>query len=162
MPLSILDPHPTGQANPAVLRAWAALPAANAWDAVPTIATVQGFWWCRLYFAYRRGQAGLGTLDYYYDASPFYADAGAGASARAWFHGTLYTPGKMTPCQIVHSSVQQEFISYCATTNDIETFISPPIHLGGCTERLRVFCRQAPGTGMPGHAEVTAVFYVEG
>ena len=163
MPLSNSQTHPTGQANPCVLRTWAALPAAGAWDATPTVAVVQGFWWARLYFAYQRSHDTLGTLDYYYDLSPFYADAGAEDSDQAWYHGTLYAAGKMTPCQIQHSMVQQEYISYCSTSADVETFISPPIHLGGCIERLRVFCREGSlAVGNPGHAEVVAVFYAEG
>ena len=162
MPLSNSQTYPTGQANPFVARAWAALPAAGAWDAAPTVAVVQGFWWTRFFFAYRRAHAVLGTLEYYYDLSPFSADAGAGASAQAWFHGTLFVPGKMTPCEDQLSMVQRGNTSYCATSGNIETFISPPIHLGGCIERLRVFCRERGAIGMPGHAEVTAVFYAEG
>ena len=162
MPLSNSQTYPTGQANPCVLRTWAVLPAAGAWDAAPTVGVVQGFWWARLYFAYQRVHPN-GTLEYYYDLSPFYADAGAGGSAQAWFHGSLYVPGKMTPCQLQHSMVQQEYISYCPATEDIETFISPPIHLGGCIERLRVFCREnVVSQAQPGYAEVTAVFYAEG
>ena len=162
MPFPNSQTHPTGQANPFEARAWSVLPATPAWDAAPEIAVVQGFWWCRLYFAYQRQHDTLGTLDYYYDTSPFSIAALAGDSAQQWFHGTLYVPGKLTPCEIVHSWAQQEFISYCATSADIETFVSPPIHLGGSTERLRVFCREGVATLVPGWAEVTAVFYAEG
>lgn len=162
MPLSNSQTHPTGQVNPFVARTWAVLPAAGAWDLTPEIAFVQGFWWCRLYFAYQRQHPTLGTLDYYYDTSPFSIAALAGDSAQQWFHGTLYVPGTLTPCETTHSWVQQEVISYCATSADIETFVSPPIHLGGCTERLRVFCREGVADLVPGWAEVTAIFYTEG
>lgn len=165
MPFSNSLTHPTGQANPCVLRAWAALPANNAWDATPAVAVVQGFWWARLYFAYRRTDDVLGgTLDYYYDLSPYYADASidVGLSGQVWYHGTLYVPGKLTPCQIAHSTVQQEFISYCSTSGDVETFIGPPVHLGGCIERIRVFCREGTLKASPGLAEVVALFYNEG
>ena len=162
MPFSNSQTHPTGQANPCVMRTWAVLPASPNWDATPTVAVVQGFWWARLYFVYRRLHDTLGTLDYYYDLSPFSIAANAGDSAQEWFHGTLYVPGKMTPCQVQHSMVQQEYISYCSTSANIETFISPPIHLGGCIERLRIFCREGAALAVPGWAEVTAVFYAEG
>ena len=162
MPLSNSQTHPTGQANPFEARAWSVLPATPAWDAAPEIAVVQGFWYARLYFAYQRQHDTLGTLDYYYDTSPFSVAALAGDSAQQWFHGTLYVPDTMTQCEIQHSRVQQEFMSYCATSANIETFVSPPIHLGGCTERLRVFCREGVATLVPGWAEVTAVFYAEG
>ena len=163
MALSNAQTHPTGQANPFVARTWAVLPAANAWDADPEVAVVSGFWWARLYFAYRRTHATQGSVEYYYDLSPFSSVALVGGSAQEWFHGTIYVPGKLTPCKTVHSTVQQEYISYCATSADIETFISPPIHLGGCIERLRVFCRENVVTAaQPGWAEVTAVFYAEG
>ena len=160
MPLNINAPYPTGVINPANLRVWALLPAANAWDAAPVEVPCQGFWWLRLYFAYQRTGV-AGTLGYYYDLSPYYALAGAPAAAREWFHGTLYVPGTLTPCQIVHSTIQQEWISYCSTSADVETFISPPIHLGGCIERVRVFCRENSAFA-PGRASVVGLFYVEG
>lgn len=163
MPLSNSQTYPTGQANPCVMRTWAVLPAANAWDATPNIAVISGFWWARLYFAYQRQHPNQGALEYYYDLSPFSIAALAGDSAQEWFHGTLYTPVKMTPCRLQYSMVQQELISYCSTSAEIETFISPPIHLGGCIERLRVFCREnVVSAALPGYAEVTAVFYAEG
>ena len=155
-------PYPSGVANPVELRAWAALPAANAWDAAPEEIPCPTFWWVRLYFTYQRADGAQGgTLDYYYDLSPYSADALA--NNEAWFHGTIYSAGDLTPCTMVQSAVQQEYISFCPVTADAETFISPPIHLAGCIERVRVFCRQAPGTGLaPGNAEVMGLFYVEG
>ena len=161
MPLNINHPHPTGLANPAVVRAWAALPAAGAWDAAPEELPVQGFWWVRLYFTYQRGLEDVqGELAYYYELSPYATDALA--NNEAWFHGTIYAPGTQVPCAITHSWVQQEFMTYCATTNDAETFISPPIHLGGCVERFRLFCREDHNLPNPGSAEVIGLFYVEG
>jgi len=161
MALPIAFPHPSGVSNPVTLRTWAALPAANAWDAAPLEIPCPTFWWLRLYFTYQRsGQAVLGTMDYYYDLSPVSADALA--ANEAWFHGTIYAPGDVTPCTIVQSAVQQEIITYCSTSANAETFISPPIHLGGCIERVRVFCRQRPGQGVAGNAEVLGLFYTEG
>jgi hypothetical protein len=151
-------PHPSGVSNPVTLRAWAALPAANAWDAAPLAIPCPTFWWARLYFTYQRSvNAVLGTMDYYYALSPFSADALA--PNEAWFHGTLYAAGDVVACAIAQSGVQQEFISYCSTSANAETFISPPIHLGGCVERLRVHCRQAPNQGAAGTAEVIGLFY---
>ena len=161
MAQTISQPYPSGVSNPATLRTWAALPAANAWDANPLMIPCPTFWWLRLYVTYQRAEGMGGSLDYYYDLSPFSADALA--PNEAWFHGTMYAAGDVTPCVLTQSSVQQEYITYCPTGEDAETFISPPIHLAGCVERIRVFCRQHPGSGLtPGNAEIIGLFYVEG
>ena len=66
----------------------------------------------------------------------------------------------------VHSQVQAEFITYCSTSADRETFISPPIHLAGCVERVRIFCRESHGGGgntdLPGDVQIFGYFYQEG
>lgn len=161
MALPYLYPHPVGFQNPEVMRVWAALPAANAWDATPLVVPCAGAWWVRLYFTYQRPGELPGSLDYYYDQSPFSADALA--PNEVWFHQTIYAAGDVTPCVLANSSVQQEIVTYCPTSQNTETFISPPIHLAGCIERLRVFCRQQPGSGVaPGNAEVIGLFYVGG
>lgn len=161
MALSISHPHPSGISNPVTMRAWAALPAANAWDAAPLEIACPTYWWMRLYFSYQRSeQAVLGTMDYRYAISPVSADALA--PNEAWFYQTLYAAGDVVACTIGQSAVQQEFVSYCSTSAAVETFVSPPIHLGGCIERVRIHCRQAPNQGVPGMAEVLGLFYTEG
>ncbi len=155
----VLAPHPVGFTNPEVMRAWAALPAANAWDADPTVVPCAGAWWMRFFITYER-TGDSGSLDYYYQITPFATDALA--TNEVWFNGTLYAAGDLIPCQWAHSHAQREYVSYCAATANAETFISPPIHLAGCIERVRIFCRQTPGVGAPGNAEVIGYFYVAG
>lgn len=160
MALSNSHPHPTGQANPATARALAILLPAGAWDAAPEEIPCSGFWWVRLYFVYQRGaEDNDGAIDYYYDTSPYSADV---AGVEDWYHGTLYAAARLAQCVLNRSMVQQEIISYCAEGNNAETFHSPPIHLAGCVERLRVFCREIGDAGNPGTASVIACFYREG
>lgn len=156
MPLSEMHAHPTGVANPVVLRATAVL--AAAWDAAPLEIPCAGFWWMRPYFTYQRGNL-AGAMDYYYDVSPYAANI---AGVEDWFHGSLYVPGDLAPCATVRSHVQQEYIRYCATSDDAETFVGPPIHLAGCIERIRMFCRESGNVDWLGTAQVVALFYIEG
>lgn len=168
MSLSILTPHPVAVQNPVEMRAFAALPAAGAWDTAPIEVACAGFWWCRFYFAYQRAaQAGAGAMDYRWQLSPFSAaHPDLAAATAAWFDGTVYMPGDLTFCQDVHSGAQNEFITFCSQSTDVETFIGPPIHLAGCTERVRLYCRENAGSGgnqaNPGSVYVLGVFYVEG
>lgn len=162
MALSILSPHPVAVQNPIEMRAMAALPAAGAWDASPTVVACAGFWWCRLFFAYQRGeQASDGSLEWYWQVSPW-SSAHADAEAPEWHDGTIYMPGNVTPCQDVHSIVQNEYMEFCSQGAAVETFIGPPIHLAGCVERFRVYCREGNSVGLPGQARVMGVFYTEG
>jgi len=162
MALSIGMGHPVAVQNPVEMRAFAALPAAGAWDAAPTEVACAGFWWCRFYFAYRRGGA-VGAVDYYWQVSPFAATHPDAAAATAeWFDGTVYMPGDFTSCTDIHSGAQNEYITFCSQSAAVETFIGPPIHLAGCVERIRVYCRERGDQGTPGSAGVLGVFYVEG
>ena len=161
MPFSNEETHPAGIANPTVVRTLAVLPAAGAWDAAPTEIQCSGAWWLRLYFSYDRAVTAVaGSVDWFYEVSPYYADAAA--TGEAWFHGTLYVPGQLTSCRVVRSMAQQEIINYCSETEDTETFIGPPVHLGGCIERFRVTCREHGDVNNPGTVEIIAVLYARG
>jgi len=159
MGLSTSHPHPLGLENPVVLRAAAILLAAPNWDAAPTVTACAGAWWMRPYFEYTRG-GGSGAMQYYYDVSP-YGVAPAGGE-NEWFHGSLYVPAPMILCADQESHVQREYIEYCATGAELETFVGPPIHLAGCIERIRLFCRESGNLNLPGTARALAVFYREG
>jgi hypothetical protein len=158
MALSHLQPHPVGFANPVTVRANAALPAGGAFDAAPTEVACAGAWWVRLYFTYERAAAG-GALSYRYEISPYSADV---AGVEDWFQGTLYAAGPVNPCSDALSFVQAEAIRYCSTGAGAETFVSPPIHLAGCSERFRLACAESGTPALPGDCHVMAVFYVEG
>jgi hypothetical protein len=158
MALSISHSYPLGFANPVTVRAAAALPVGGTFDAAPTEIACAGAWWVRLYFTYTRAAAG-GALSYRYEVSPYAADV---AGVEDWFQGTLYAAGALNPCSDAVSFVQAEEIRYCSTSADAETFVSPPIHLAGCSERFRLACRESGTPIQPGDAHVMAVFYVEG
>ncbi len=163
MGLGILNPHPVAVQNPAVMRAFAALPAAGAWDADPAVIECGGFWWCRFYFVYEAAELAVDpSLEWYYDASPYSAGATVDMAEAEWAHGALYVPGDLTPWSEVHSDVQQENIIFAPDTHDEETFIGPPIRLAGCVERIRIVCRERGDANNPGSCGVLGVFYVEG
>ena len=157
MALPIDRPSPV-IANPATIRAAAALPAAGAWDAAPTEVACAGYEWMRLYFTYTRAIDG-GAAAYRYEISPYYVDK---AGVEDWFQGTVYAPNPLTPCEDVCSEVQREFLIYCATSDDAEMFISAPIHLAGCVERIRIPCREYGDVDNPGECHIVALFYSEG
>lgn len=158
MALSISHPYPVIN-NPAVLRATAVLPVTPNWDAAPIVVACAGFWWMRPYFEYTRG-GGSGAMQYRYEISPYAADQAGGVNS--WFRGSLYVPATMALCVDAESHVQREVIEYCATGNGLEAFVGPPIHLAGCIERIRLYCRESGNLNLPGAARVMAVFYVEG
>ena len=159
MPLPMAEPGPV-IANPATMRAAAALPAAGAWDAAPTEVACAGYEWMRLYFTYTRAeQIEAGAVAFRYEISPYYADL---ADVEDWFQGTFYAPNPLTPCEDICSEVQREFLIYCATSNDAETFISAPIHLAGCVERIRIPCREYGDVDNPGECHIVALFNIEG
>jgi len=142
---------------------FAALPAAGAWDAAPVVAECGGFWWCRFYFVYdAAAQAADPSLEWYYEVSPYSAGATVGMAEAEWCHGTIYVPGDIVSWAETRSDVQQETMVFAPDTLDAETFVGPPIHLAGCVERVRVYCRERGDQGMPGSAGVLGVFYVEG
>jgi len=158
MALSISHPHPVGFVNPVTVRAAAALPAAGVFDVAPTEIACAGAWWVRLYFTYTRAAEG-GAFNYRYEVSPYSADV---AGVESWFQSTLYAAGALNPCEDAVSFVQNEEIRYCSTDADAKTFVSPPIHLAGCSERFRLAARETGTPILPGDLHVMAVFYVEG
>jgi hypothetical protein len=159
--LSPFQPHPVGFENPVVVREMALLLAPKGtWDTNPTEIACAGAWWVRLYFSYIRGAAG-GRFEYRYEVSPYSADQTA--PIESWFRGSLYVPGVLAIGADVASNVQRETVNYMAIGDDPETFVSPPIHLAGASERFRLFAREHPlGTTPPGVLMVVGVFYVEG
>jgi hypothetical protein len=117
-----------------------------------------GYEWVRFYFAYERGGAD-GAITFQYEISPYSSDQ---SEKTDWIAQTVYAPAPLSPCEDVCSEVQNETITYCATSDAVETFSSPPIHLAGCVERIRVACQESGNIGAPGDAQVIAVFYSEG
>ena len=154
MSLSLFT-HPVGFENPVTVRAAAVLTAA--WDAAPVEVACAGAWWVRLYHTYTRHAAG-GRFQYRYQVSPYHADQ---AGVEDWFNGSLYVPDQVVVAVDSTSNVQREQIEYWATAAGAETFVSPPIHLAGASERFRLQARET-GTTPGGELHVIAVFYVEG
>jgi hypothetical protein len=150
-------PYPVGLENPVTVRAAAVLGAVGAWDAAPTEIPCAGVWWVRLYHTYTRAQPG-GRFQYRYQVSPYAADL---AGVEDWFNGSLYVPDQLVVAVDSTSNVQREQIEYWSTGAGAETFVSPPIHLAGCSERFRLQAREM-GTVPPGTLHTVAVFYVGG
>lgn len=143
-------------ANPAVARVEATLPAAGAWDAAPVEIAAAGYDWCRFYFTYQRGGAD-GAFSFFYEISPYYADDATHMAD--WYMQTIYAPAPLTPCEDVCSEIQNEYITYCPDSENVETAISAPIQLMGCVERLRIQCAESGNVDAPGDLEVVVLFY---
>ncbi len=163
MALSILMPHPVAVQNPAVIRAFAALPAAGAWDADPTVVACGGFWWCRFYFVYDAGAEAIDpSLEWYYEISPYSSEATVDMAEAEWVKNTVYVPDEIVAWRVTRSDVQQETFIFTPPSLGAETFIGPPIRLAGCIERIRVYCRERGDANNPGQCGILGVFYTEG
>ncbi len=163
MALPIGAGHPVALQNPVTVRAYAALPAAGAWDATPTELACAGFIWVSLYLAYLEDAQGTGgAVDIALHVSPFDADASASAAARAWMQQSLYAPGVLAISVDTQSRFQREYITYGHTAAAAvpENWVYGPLRLADGVERIRIPARESADgdTANPGSLEIIAVF----
>ena len=151
--LPIMYPHPL-IANPATVRAAAALPAAGAWDAAPTELACAGWGWVTFYFSYTRGAAG-GDMRFRVELSPYSADI---AGVEDWFQATVFSAGAVASGADTVSNIQRNDTEYGSTAAAIENFVYGPLDLKGTVERIRVACAESGVVGTPGAAHIVAVF----
>lgn len=147
--------HPVIE-QPVTFRAWAALPAAGAWDPAPVEAALAGYRTVLFYLTYQRGDAG-GGFDFKIEVSPYSADK----PARNWFQTSLYTAGTLIPGSDVESDIQREYLSYLSTGATAEGFLFGPVDLGIAAERLRVTCRESGVPATPGSVEIIGLMGME-
>lgn len=148
--MDILDAYPRGYANPVVLRASAALPAAGAWDPAPTESFSVNAEALTLSFTYTRGAGGGGAFDWQLWVSPYSIAGLVPAGAQEWVCESLYASGAVAAGVDSQSRAQREFQTYQATGAAVEAFAFGPIDLGGTIERIRIRSRESGNIGAPG------------
>jgi hypothetical protein len=132
-------------------RVSAALPAAGAWDADPTVMPCAGFDFCTLYFSYTEGdQAATGAFDFKIEVSP-------DSTGAVWHQLALYEPGAVAAGVDAFSEIQREEIGYGAVGATIERF-TYDFTLDQTVERMRVFGQERGVVGTPGTLEIEARF----
>ena len=152
-----LDTHPVGVRNPAIVRTYAALPAASAWDAAPIEIACTPMAVVMFYMTYLAGDGG--TVDFYIEVSPFHEDH---LTLQSWYQMSLYAAGAMVAGTDIFSDIQREVISYQAVGANAEMFVYGPIELSGGVERIRLVAREVVAAQEnPGSFGVVAVFYIE-
>ena len=154
--LPIMSPSPRGYANPVVLRASAALPAAGAWDATPTESFCTQALHCSLHFTYTRGAAG-GAFDWQLEVSHYSATAVVPAGASEWVTMSLFAPGPVALGADSQSRTQREFITYGSQGAAAEDHVFT-VELNGVCERIRARARESADgiTATPGTLQITA------
>jgi hypothetical protein len=138
-----------------ILRASAALPAAGAWDAAPTVVAAARTSRITLYCSYTRGGAG-GACDFQIQVSPYSVTALAPAGGAEWLPIAQYTGGILAAGADVQSRVQREYVTYQATGAGQEAFAFGPIEIEAI-ERVRVTARESGNVGAPGTLQIQGV-----
>jgi hypothetical protein len=156
--LPVLNSHPRGWTNPVVFRASAALTAAGAWDAAPTVSFCDGAQNISFGFTYTRGAAG-GAFEFQIEVSLYSLAGNAPAGASEWITQSLYEAGAVAPGVDATSEVQREQQTYTSQGAAAEDFVFGPLALNGTIERIRVRTRETGVIGTPGTLQVTGEIY---
>jgi hypothetical protein len=151
-------PYPVAWANPVTLRAWAALPAAGAWDATPTEQNVAGAGSILLTFSYTEGAVG-GAFNWQLQASPYSVAALVPAGTGEWGDESLHSMGAVVGGADTQSLVQAEYQTFDPTGVAIETFVYGPIELDHTVERVRIPCAESGVVGTPGNCAIVMTVY---
>jgi len=159
--LPMFRSHPPGWHNPVVLRAYAALPAAGAWDATPTESFASGADHMTLSFTYAEGaQTGTGAFDWQLEISIYAVVGNVPTSAAEWVTESLYAAGAVVAGADTGSNVQREYQTYTITAaGATEDFVYGPIPLNGTIERVRVRARESGNAGTPGSLSIVAELF---
>ena len=151
-----LWPLSPGWYNPITVRASAALAAAGAWDATPTVCLSAYATHLMLSFTYTRG-GNVGAMDWQLETTPFSIDALAPAGSAIWFTEPLFAGGLVALNADSQSHVQRNYTTYGAVTGNAEDFHFD-IDLHGDVERFRVRARESADgdTDNPGTLAIVA------
>jgi len=139
------NPYFLGDLQP-VARAVAALPAAGAWDAAPTVLITAGMDDIRLACTYTRGAPG--------GAFEMVIETNGESSGTGWERATLYAAGVVAAGGDTTSTFQREGLEYAATAAAAEAVNFGPLALNGTVERLRIAARETGVVGTPGVLEI--------
>jgi len=133
------------------VRASAALAAAGAYDAAPTVIQTTGMDKLILYITYTRGAVG-GAVTIRPEYSPRGADE---VGVENWFQQSIYEAGAVAAGADTASLIQRENFTYQAVGATAENFIAT-IDLDGAVERVRVPCAESGVVGTPGECHIIA------
>ena len=148
MSIPLSQAHPVAWQNPVLLRAFAALPAAPAWDATPIEQNIAFGQEIILTFTYTRLAVG-GAFDFQIQTSIYSIAALVPAGMNEWETESLYAAGAVAAGADSQSRIQREYQTYQATLGVAESFSFGPMNINGA-ERIRVFARESGVPGSPG------------
>lgn len=143
--------------NPITFRASAALPAAGAWDATPTVVAIPQLARLVLYISYTRGAAG-GAMDFQLQVSPYSATA---AGVQNFFNQSEYSAAVLAAGVDSQSRIQAEYITFQSQGAAIENVVYGPVELGAGVERIMVRARESGVVGNPGTVHIVGIAYNE-
>lgn len=136
------------------LRASAALPAAGAWDAAPTVMFAEDTDHVTLYASYTRGGA-AGSVRIRVEVSPYSLDM---AGVEDWFCPSVKQVGAFAAGADVASALQRESgVLYTATGAAIENVLYGTIELGRAAARMRVYAQEVGNVAAPGTLHVVGL-----
>jgi len=137
-------------------RASAALPAAGAWDATPTVMPCAYFEGVQLGFTYTRGALG-GAFGWQIEVSLYSVAANVPAGASEWITESIYAAGAVAAGVDTTSLVQRELQSYTSQGAAAEDFVYT-VRFHTPVERIRVRAQESGVAGTPGTLQIEAVF----
>jgi len=143
--------------NPFTFRASAALPAAGAWDATPTIVACPQYARLVLYLSYTRGAAG-GAFDFQVQVSPYSANLPV---VQSWFMQSEFSAAVLAAGADSQSRLQREYVTYQSQAAAIENVCYGPVELGAGVERILVTARESGVVGTPGTLHIVGIVYNE-
>ena len=142
------NPYFLGDLQP-MARLAAALPAAGAWDALPTVVVTAGMDYALIVCAYLRGAAGGA-----FEIAPYISTESSGAS---WARTSIYDAGAVAINTDTTSSIQAEGLEYGAVGAGLEAVTYGPIPLHGTVERMIIPARETGVVGTPGQLSISVV-----
>jgi hypothetical protein len=131
------------------MRASAALPAAGAYDATPTVIECMGWTHMTLLCAYTRGAAN--------GAVTFYLDFSYGLAATTYYRMTCYAPGAVAAGADTASLLQRETLTYTSQAADIEYF-TYDLEIPSNVKNIRLSARESGVAGTPGTFAANVIF----
>jgi len=144
------QPISTTYLNVQEARAWAALPAAGAFDAAPTELYCPSFSFVTVYLSYQRGGVG-GAVDLRIQVSP-------DSTGTVWYDLSATAVGAVAAGADTTSLVQANDSSWQTLGAAREYLTYGPIDLQGTVERIRIAAAESGAVGTPGSCEIELRF----
>lgn len=133
-----------------VLKTFAALPAAGAYDTPREVSIVE-FISLFLFLTYEDGGGTGGAVDLLVEYSPHANDADAPANTAVWYRATAVSVATITPGTSATETVQDKVTTFTPTSTDPEGIIIELIGYAQQAQRLRVSVAESGDTAAPGN-----------